>query len=129
MSWRQKMAWWIDPQSMLIFDAYRRLRADIENDRQWLAEFPEVFEELTRLLGRHEPGFVSQPDIGKFRDQLRGKRLSRRLSGRRPAAADAELVRVWTKVEAIRAKQAAKPKHSPLPGPSVAAKMTEADRG
>jgi hypothetical protein len=27
-----------------------------------------------------------------------------------------ELARVWTKVEAIRAKQAAKPKHSPLPG-------------
>ncbi|WP_428383562.1 hypothetical protein [Nevskia ramosa] len=31
------------------------------------------------------------------------------------AAAEAELARVWTKVEAIRAKQAAKPKHSPLP--------------
>lgn len=28
---------------------------------------------------------------------------------------EAELERVWTKVEAIRAKQAAKPKHSPLP--------------
>lgn len=30
-------------------------------------------------------------------------------------AAERELARVWTKVEAIRAKQAAKPKHSPLP--------------
>lgn len=30
-------------------------------------------------------------------------------------AAEAELARIWTKVEAIRAKQAAKPKHSPLP--------------
>lgn len=30
------------------------------------------------------------------------------------AAAEAELVRVWTKVEQIRAKQVAKPKHSPL---------------
>lgn len=29
---------------------------------------------------------------------------------------DAELARVWTKVEAIRAKQAAKPKHGPTPG-------------
>lgn len=28
---------------------------------------------------------------------------------------DTELARVWTKVEQIRAKQAAKPKHSPLP--------------
>lgn len=31
------------------------------------------------------------------------------------AAAEAELERVWTKVEQIRAKQAAKPKCSPLP--------------
>lgn len=30
-------------------------------------------------------------------------------------AGDVELARIWTKVEAIRAKQAAKPKHSPLP--------------
>ncbi|MGK5024622.1 hypothetical protein [Janthinobacterium sp. RB2R34] len=31
------------------------------------------------------------------------------------AAGELELARIWTKVEAIRAKQAAKPKHSPLP--------------
>lgn len=31
------------------------------------------------------------------------------------AAAETELARIWTKVEAIRAKQAAKPKHGPLP--------------
>jgi hypothetical protein len=31
------------------------------------------------------------------------------------AAAETELARIWTKVEAIRTKQAAKPKHSPLP--------------
>jgi hypothetical protein len=30
-------------------------------------------------------------------------------------AGEVELARVWTKVELIRAKQAAKPKHSPLP--------------
>jgi hypothetical protein len=30
-------------------------------------------------------------------------------------AGETELTRIWTKVEAIRAKQAAKPKHSPLP--------------
>jgi hypothetical protein len=34
------------------------------------------------------------------------------------AVGETELARIWTKVEAIRAKQAAKPKHSPLPGPS-----------
>lgn len=31
------------------------------------------------------------------------------------AAAEAELARVWTKIDQIRAKQAAKPKYSPLP--------------
>ena len=30
-------------------------------------------------------------------------------------AAEVELARIWTKIEKIRAKQAAKPKHSPLP--------------
>lgn len=35
------------------------------------------------------------------------------------AAAEAELARIWTKVEAIRAKQAAKPKHSPLPATAL----------
>lgn len=34
------------------------------------------------------------------------------------AAGEAELVRIWTKVDKIRAKQAAKPKHSPLPAAS-----------
>ncbi len=32
-------------------------------------------------------------------------------------AADAELARCWTKIDVIRAKQAGKPKHSPLPAP------------
>ncbi|WPB58601.1 hypothetical protein [Xylophilus sp. GOD-11R] len=35
-------------------------------------------------------------------------------------AAEVELARIWTKVEAIRAKQAAKPKHSPLPAAPAA---------
>lgn len=35
-------------------------------------------------------------------------------------AAEVELARIWTKVEAIRAKQAAKPKHSPLPQATTA---------
>lgn len=37
------------------------------------------------------------------------------------AAGEVELTRIWTKVEQIRAKQAAKPKHSPLPGPTAPA--------
>jgi len=35
------------------------------------------------------------------------------------ANGETELARIWTKVEAIRAKQAAKPKHSPLPALST----------
>jgi len=41
-------------------------------------------------------------------------------------AAEVELARIWTKVEAIRAKQAAKPKYSPLPAPSNAGAPIEA---
>jgi hypothetical protein len=37
-------------------------------------------------------------------------------------AGEVELARIWTKVEQIRAKQAGKPKHSPLPGPSEPAR-------
>lgn len=33
-------------------------------------------------------------------------------------AGETELARVWTKIDTIRAKQAAKPDHSPLPGPT-----------
>lgn len=41
-------------------------------------------------------------------------------------AAEKELARVWTKIEKIRAKQAAKPKHSPLPeAPRTAASTVE----
>jgi hypothetical protein len=36
------------------------------------------------------------------------------------AAGETELARIWTKVDAIRAKQAAKPRHSPLPAPPAA---------
>lgn len=41
-------------------------------------------------------------------------------------AGEAELARIWTKVEQIRAKQAAKPKHSPLPMPEANAPTAEA---
>lgn len=39
------------------------------------------------------------------------------------SAAETELARIWTKVEQIRAKQAEKPKHSPLPEYSVPASV------
>lgn len=39
------------------------------------------------------------------------------------AAGETELARVWTKIEVIREKHAAKPKHSPLPGASAPATL------
>ena len=44
------------------------------------------------------------------------------------AAGEVELARVWTKVEKIRAKQAAKPKHSPLPEEFTPAVSCDKDR-
>lgn len=51
------------------------------------------------------------------------------------AAGETELARVWTKIDIIRAKQAAKPKHSPLPGaappvlaPAEASEFGDRDR-
>lgn len=44
------------------------------------------------------------------------------------AAGDTELARVWTKIDKIRAKQAAKPKHSPLPEAPPAQEETLVDR-
>jgi hypothetical protein len=41
------------------------------------------------------------------------------------AAGETELTRIWTKVEQIRAKQAAKPKHSPLPESAAPVAPTE----
>lgn len=45
------------------------------------------------------------------------------------AAGETELARIWTKVDKIRAKQAAKPKHSPLPSHPEGAEPTDAGRG
>lgn len=44
------------------------------------------------------------------------------------AAGDTELARVWGKIDAIRAKQAAKPKHSPLPLPEMEARWANLER-
>ena len=44
------------------------------------------------------------------------------------AAGETELARIWTKVDAIRAKQAAKPKHSPLPAAPASQDAQDAAR-
>jgi len=44
------------------------------------------------------------------------------------AAGETELARIWTKVEQIRAKQAEKPRNSPLPAPSLARQAERAGK-
>lgn len=44
------------------------------------------------------------------------------------AAGETELARIWTKVEEIRAKQAAKPRHSPLPQATISAEAAAIER-
>ncbi|HEX8610217.1 MAG TPA: hypothetical protein VF800_02930 [Telluria sp.] len=43
-------------------------------------------------------------------------------------AAEVELARIWTKVDAIRAKQAAKPKFGPLPAAPVATELSPGEK-
>lgn len=40
----------IAPRLALEADAARKMRQEMHTDRQWLSEFPAVFDELTRLI-------------------------------------------------------------------------------
>ena len=79
--------------------------------------------------------YVFGRDVGKMRQEVGGVMvtLAAFCSAHEidmDACADAELARCWTKIEKIRAKQAAKPKHAPLPEhapsqPSQDARVTQ----
>lgn len=66
-------------------------------------------------------------EVGGVRVTLAALCLANDLS--EDEAAEAELARIWTKVEQIRAKQAAKPKHSPLPAALSLPRMDEVREG
>lgn len=71
----------------------------------------EAHQLVDYVFGR-PPGEVSQ-EVGGVMVTLAALCLA---SGEdMHVAGETELARVWTKIEKIRAKQAAKPKHSPLP--------------
>jgi len=64
--------------------------------------------------------YVFNRDIGEVNQEIGGvmvtlAALCNALALDMDKAGETELTRIWTKVEKIRAKQAAKPKHSPLP--------------
>jgi len=71
----------------------------------------EAHQLVDYVFGRHvgDP----QQEVGGVRVTLAA--LCNAHSIGEDEAAERELARIWTKVEQIRAKQAAKPKHSPLP--------------
>jgi len=84
--------------------------------------------QLVRYTWGRPVGYPSQ-EVGGVRVTLAALCLANGLDD--DAAAEAELARIWTKIELIRAKQAAKPKHSPLPQAHAAApaSLTSTDDG
>lgn len=94
----------------------------VERNHRFLEEALELVQSLgcTDTEARHLVEYVYGRPIGDPHQEVGGVMvtlaalcLANDLDMH--AAGEAELARIWTKVEQIRAKQAAKPKHSPLP--------------
>lgn len=94
----------------------------IERNHRFLEEALELVQALdcTRSEAHQLVDYVFDRPVGEPHQEVGGVRvtlaalcLANDLS--EDSAAEDELARIWTKVEQIRAKQAAKPKHSPLP--------------
>lgn len=94
----------------------------IERNHRFLEEALELVQSTgcTQSEAHQLVGYVFGREVGDPRQEVGGVMvtlaalcLSQSLDMHE--AGEAELARVWTKVEAIRAKQASKPKHSPLP--------------
>lgn len=110
------------------------IAADItERNHRFLEEALEVVQSLgctaseahqlvDYVFGR--PAGEPHQEIGGARVTLAALCLAAKIDMHE--AGETELARVWTMVEKIRAKQAAKPKHSPLPDRDPAARLREA---
>ena len=94
----------------------------IERNHRFLEEALELVQSCgcTASEAHQLVDYVFSRPIGDKRQELGGTLLT--LSALSSAqsillddAADTELIRCWQNIEKIRAKQAAKPKHSPLP--------------
>lgn len=98
-------------------------RDPIERNHRFLEEALELVQSLgcTRSEAKQLVDYVFDRPIGEPHQEAGGVMvtlaalcLANHLDMH--VAGDTELERIWTKVDEIRAKQATKPKHSPLPG-------------
>jgi|GEM_PF-2238675 len=94
----------------------------IERNHRFFEEATEAVQAngMTRSEAHQLVDYTFDRPIGELRQEIGGVMVTLAAlclaSGQdMHAAGETELARIWTKVEAIRAKQAAKPKHSPLP--------------
>ena len=106
-----------------------KISADcVERNHRFLEEALELVQSTgcTQSEAHQLVDYVYGRPAGETRQEIGGvmvtlAALCLALGDDMHAAGETELARIWTKVDKIRAKQAAKPKHSPLPGPSEAA--------
>lgn len=94
----------------------------VERNHRFLEEALELVQSTgcTASEAHQLVDYVFARDIGETRQEIGGvmvtlAALCLALGENMHEAGEIELARIWTKVEAIRAKQAGKPKHSPLP--------------
>lgn len=97
-------------------------RDGIERNHRFLEEALELVQSLdcTRSEAHQLVDYVFDRPVGEPMQELGGTLLTLTALANchdmdLEAAGETELARVWTKIDKIRAKQAAKPAHSPLP--------------
>lgn len=111
----------VQPWMMACFGA--EISADVvERNHRFLEEALELVQSTgcTASEAHQLVDYVFGREIGETHQEIGGvivtlAALCLALGEDMHAAGETELARIWTKVEKIRAKQAAKPKHSPLP--------------
>lgn len=111
----------VQPWMLACFGA--EISADVaERNHRFLEEALELVQSTgcTASEAHQLVDYVFGRDVGETPQEIGGVKvtfaaLCLALGQDMDACGEAELARIWTKVEKIRAKQAAKPKHSPLP--------------
>lgn len=111
----------VQPWMMACFGA--EISADVvERNHRFLEEALELVQSTgcTAREAHQLVDYVYGRPVGETHQEIGGvmvtlAALCLALGQDMHAAGETELTRIWTKVEKIRAKQAAKPKHSPLP--------------
>lgn len=111
----------VQPWMMACFGA--AIAADkVERNHRFFEEATEAVQAngMTRSEAHQLVDYTFDRPVGELHQEIGGVMVTLAAlclaSGEdMHAAGETELARIWTKVEQIRAKQAAKPKHSPLP--------------